>query len=173
MTFPGNLECVWYYAITCHRVLTSSKASWFLRGNFKATDHQKKKKIQINRLSPFLFRNFLSEELHPWGLQPSGLGGLDMHDPSIPHDHRRDHLCRDTRERTYVVTFVWSMVSALEAKAWAQITFLQLKDSLPLIELRPDWLISIYSHSFHQRSLPSPRGAGLHATELQSDPPLL
>lgn len=61
------------------------------------------------------------------------------------------------RKRTGVTTFIWNTFSVLEAKAWAQVTFLQVKDSLPLIELRPAWLISVYSHSFCKRSLPSPQ----------------
>lgn len=85
----------------------------------------------------------------------------------------QDYLSWATREKDSVVTFVWSTFSALEAKTWAQTTFLWVKDSLPLIELCPAWLICVYSHSSCKRSLPSSRGARLHVMELQSDPSLL
>jgi hypothetical protein len=56
-----------------------------------------------------------------------------------------------------VVTFVWSTFSAMKSTTWAQITFLQVKDSLPLIELHPAWLIPAYLHRPCKRLPPSPQ----------------
>lgn len=134
--------------------LVSCKASWSLRKNCYATWIIKNTGEQP--FAPFLYRDFLSQELYCWGHHPGGAGGLD------------GIACAELPwKRNAVVTFLWSTFSALEAKTWAQITFLRVKDSLPLIELRPAWLISVCSHSSHKRSLPSPRGAGLHIMKLK------
>lgn len=164
VTILGKLECIWYWAIICHKVWIPIKLtdSWGEKNNVRQLNYPK---MQIK--NPFLYFSkeisFLGKFI-AWGFHPTGSGG-----------RHRITYAEKSRKRTDVVwnSFVWNAFSVLEAKTRAQITFLQVKDSLPFIELRPAWLISVYSHSSCKRSLPSPRGAGLHVMELQSDPPLL
>lgn len=111
-------------------------------------------------LSSLLYRDFLSQEVFCGETCPTDAGGSEGIACAEPPG-----------KRTNVVTSVRS--TQLRRQTRAQSTFPHVKDSLPLIEPRPAWLISVYWHRPCKRSLPSPRGAGLHVMELQSDPPLL
>lgn len=89
MTVLGKLECIWHWAIICHKVWIPIKLpdSWgekIILGNWitQSTDKEP--------FSLFLYRDFISKEIYCLGILPHWSRGLTQ-----------DHLCRKTQEKNW------------------------------------------------------------------------